>query len=150
MPDLNTPDDLPGPVRAALADYAADPARADLILRVACASADDPLPLYRILYKFYNRQRRFDIARDYATSALAEAARRASLPADRATWTADMLDRVDPALASHVLLAMKALAFLSLRGDRLEDAHPILEMLAELDPGDGSGASVVRALADGA
>jgi hypothetical protein len=147
VPDLNTLDDLPGPVRAALADYSADPARADLTLRVACASADDPLPLYRVLYKFYNRQRRFDIARDYATSALDEAARQARLPADQSSWSAELLGHADPMAVSQALLAIKALAFLSLRLGDEAGASEHLARLGRLDPSDGSGASVVQALA---
>ncbi len=146
---LSALDDLPDTVRAALVDYASDPARADLILRVACADSADPLPLYRVLYKFYNRQRRFEIARDYATFALADAAQRAGLPADCTTWTADRLSQTDPGLASQALLAIKAQAFLALRCARPEAARPLLAALARLDPSDGSGASVVQALADG-
>jgi hypothetical protein len=146
---LSTLEDLPDTVRAALADYASDPARADLILRVACTDSADPLPLYRVLYKFYNRQRRFEIARDYAMMALSEAAQRARLPADCTTWTTERLSQTDPGLASQALLAIKAQAFLALRCARPEAAQPLLEVLARLDPSDGSGASVVQALANG-
>jgi hypothetical protein len=145
--DLNGPNDLPGPVRDALADYAADPARADLILQVACAQATDPLPLRRVLYKFYNRQRRFDIAREHAASALAEASRQALLPLPIEAWSADQLDGVDTYTASQIRLALKAIAFLSLRLGDADTARAHLGHLARLDPADGSGASVVQALA---
>lgn len=144
---LNGPDDLPGAVRDALADYAADPARADLILRVAVASAADPLPLLRVLYKFYNRQRRFDIARDHAARTLVEAARQAGLPPQIEDWNADLLDEVNAYAASQIRLALKAIAFLSLRLGDADGASTHIAHLARLDPADGSGASVVQALA---
>lgn len=144
---LNGPDDLPGPVHDALAGYAADPAGADLVLQVACAKATDPLALHRVLYKFYNRQRRFDIAREHAARALAEASRQGRLPPDIDAWNDDRLDRVDAYTASQIRLALKAIAFLSLRLDDVDTARAHLGHLARLDPADGSGASVVEALA---
>jgi hypothetical protein len=132
-----------------MAGYAADPAKADLLLQVACAQAEDPLPLYRVLYKFYNRMRRFELARDYAARALAEAARQAGLPQSYADWTPAQLAGADPAIASQALLALKALAFISLRNGDEAGARPWLEKLGQLDPEDGSGVSVVQALAAG-
>jgi hypothetical protein len=130
-----------------MAGYAADPAKADLLLQVACAQAPDPLPLYRVLYKFYNRQRRFELARDYAARALAEAARQAGLPENCADWTPAQLAEAAPAIVSQALLALKALAFISLRNGDQAAARPWLEKLGQLDAEDGSGASVVQALA---
>ncbi len=129
---LNGPDDLPGAVRDALADYAADPARADLL---------------RVLYKFYNRQRRFDIARDHAARTLVEAARQAGLPPQIEDWNADLLDEANAYMASQIRLALKAIAFLSLRLGDADGASTHIAHLARLDPADGSGASVVQALA---
>ena len=106
-----------------------------------------PLPLLRVLYKFYNRQRRFDQAGEHAQRALAEAARQASLPADYRAWTHAHLRDADPLIASQALLAMKALAFISLRGGEETNAADYLASLRQLDPEDGSGASVVQALA---
>lgn len=139
---------IPEAVRAALANYASDPASADLLFQVASVDAADPLPLLRTLYKFYNRQRRFDLARDYATRALAEAARQAGLQRGYAEWTREHLAKADPLVASQALLALKALAFIALRSGDKADAKPCLEKLTELDPEDGSGVSVVQALAE--
>ncbi len=143
FPDQATEDLL----RQALVSYAADPIQGDFILQVACAQAADPLPLYRTLYKFYNRQRRFDLAMDFAQRALAEAVRQANLPADYSAWTRDRLAEADPLVASQALLALKAQAFITLRGGDETGASGFLEKLRELDPEDGSGVSVVLALA---
>ncbi len=137
-------------LREAMAGYSADPAKADLLLQVACTQAADPLPLYRVLYKFYNRMRRFDVARDYASRALAEAARQGGLAQDPAGWTRAHLAGTDPLIASQALLALKALAFIALRSGDEAGARPCLAKLAALDPEDGSGVSVVQALMEGA
>jgi hypothetical protein len=134
-------------VREAMAEYRSDPERADFMLNYACTQLVDPLPLYRVLYKFYNRQRRFDQAHDFAGRALADAARQCGLPAGHGDWTREALGLADPLLVSHCLLALKALAFISLRrGDEAGSAAH-LETLRRLDPDDGSGASVIAALA---
>lgn len=104
------------------------------------------MPLWRAACKFYNGQRRFEPALEFARLILEEAARRAGAPANFADWTPDHWREVDPDLASQARLALKALAFLSLRGDREDEAEPYLGVLRRLDPEDGSGASVVEAL----
>jgi len=130
----------------AMAGYREDPLRGDFLIRCACAQAADPLPLLRTAYKFYNRQRRFDLAQDCAARALQEAARQAGLPTGFETWTREHLLRMDATLASQALLALKALAFIALRGGDEAAARPYLDRLVQLDPEDGSGASVVAAL----
>lgn len=133
-------------LQQALTTYRNDPLRGDFLIHYACASASDPLPLQRIAYKFYNRQRRFARAYDFAACALGEAARRAGLADDFNTWRRESLLGLDADLSSHILLALKALAFLSLRMGEGHAAHPYLACLARLDPEDGSGASVIEAL----
>ncbi len=142
------PEAVDGLVRQAMADYRSDPVGSDFLLRYACSQAADPLPLYRVLYKFYNRQRHFEPAGEFARAALDEAARRGDLPADVADWSPEMLDDLEPGLASQVLLALKALAFIGLRGGDEAGAGRHLEILQRLDPADGSGVSVVTALAE--
>jgi len=145
MPDGEAVDRL---VDDAMATYRHDPERADLLFNVACTQLADPLPLYRVLYKFYNRQRRFDHAYEFASRALAEAGRQCGLPQDPLTWSPEALAAAEPLLASQCLLALKALSFITLR--RGDDAGSLnhLETLLRLDPEDGSGASVVAALAE--
>lgn len=146
-------DELPAPLgallRQAMALYASDPQQAEFMLGYAVTQAPSAAGLHRALYKFYNRQRRFDLARHHAAAALEVAAREAGLPPDWRTWTAGMLRSADPAPASQALLALKALAFIALRGGDAASARAILGLLARLDPADGAGASVVAALAAG-
>ena len=142
------PDPLSALIQEAMAGYAADPARGDFLLDYACTQATDPLPLYRVLYKFHNRQRQFGHARDFAARALAEAIRQAGLCGTPETWTAIDLAGLDPLLASQILLALKAQAFLALRADDEAGAAAPLTALRRLDPEDGSGVSVVEALAE--
>ncbi|MFA5082150.1 MAG: hypothetical protein WC474_06365 [Hydrogenophilaceae bacterium] len=135
-------------LREAMAEYPRDPVRADFLLDYACSQAADPLPFFRVLYKFHNRRRQFDRARDFADRALAEAARRGGLPAESAAWTRQHLGCLDPLLASQVLLALKALAFIALRRGEAPASTGYLDVLRRLDPEDGSGVSVVAALAE--
>lgn len=135
-------------LRQAMADYPEDPTQGDFLIRFACTQAANPLPLQRIAYKFYNRQRRFDLARSFAHDALMEAGRRAGLPNTFAAWTRGDLERSDDELASHVRLALKALAFINLRAGDEHAAKPYLTYLTGLDPEDGSGVSVIAALMD--
>lgn len=132
-----------------MALYPGDPQQADFLLAFAVTQAPNAPGLYRTLYKFYHRQRRFDLARDYAARGLEVAARLCRLPRDWRAWTAEALAAADPLPASQALLALKALAFISLRRGDEATARLILEHLARLDPTDGAGASVVAALAAG-
>lgn len=132
----------------AMADYRADPARGDFLLHYACTQAADPLPLYRAITKFYNRQRCFEQAQDFAGRALAEAGRQCGLPEDPASWRRDHLPAWDTAPASQALLGLKAMAFIALRRQDQELAARHLSLLTALDPEDGCGASVISALAE--
>ncbi|MDD5365656.1 MAG: hypothetical protein PHR30_09975 [Gallionellaceae bacterium] len=152
MTDEDADDTLPGPVaavvREAMAKYQGDPERGDFMLEYACSQSVDPLPLYRVLYKFYNRQRRFDRAYDYAGRALAGAADLCNLTGPPEAWARRHLAGADPMLASQVLLALKALSFISLRRGDEAGSERYLTTLSRLDPEDGSGVSVVTALAE--
>lgn len=129
-----------------MACYAQDPQRGDFLIHFACVQSPTTLALLRIAYKFYNRQRRFDLARDLAGRALAEAARQAGMDAHFHGWSRTAWNQHDPLLFSQALLALKALAFLALRDGMEAAARPYLDTLLRLDPEDGSGASVVEAL----
>ncbi len=132
----------------AMAGYRADPVKGDFLLSYACTQATDPLPLYRVVTKFYNRQRRFEQAQDFARKALAEAGRQCGLPDDPETWRRGHLPAWDTVLASHALLALKAMAFIALRREDPALATRYLAVLTALDIEDGSGVSVVSAMAD--
>ncbi len=115
---------------------------------------DDPtcLPARFALYKFYFNGVEFDKAANAALSALAEAARQSALDSD---WTRldrqailESAGRGDGRPAHFYCFTLKALAFIRLRQGRTAEARLILTKLAELDPEDTVGGSVIRSLAD--
>ncbi len=135
-------------LRRAMAEYAGDPERAGFLMHYACTQAPNHLPLYRVIYKFYNRQRRFESAGDFALRALEEAGRQCGLPLDPTHWTRRALFAGGADAASEALLALKAMVFIALRRGDQATADRHLALLRELDPEDGSGVSVVSALAE--
>lgn len=116
------------------------------------ARAEDPtcLPVYFALYKFYANSKKLDRAERAARLALAESARQAGMPSD---W--EKLSR-EPGRYNiygreaglFYLFSLKALAFIKLRRQNMEEAGQILSHLSVLDPEDRSGGSVVRGLAE--
>ena len=66
-----------------------------------------------------------------------------SLQADSADWS----DYASP--AHFYLFTLKALAFIRLRYGDSDEALRILNKMAELDPRDSVGASVIRTIAEG-
>lgn len=135
-------------LRQAMVDYPQDPARGDFLIQYACTQAADPLPLYRVIYKFYNRQRRFGPAGDFALRALHEAGRQGGLPARPEDWNVTALQALDIDVASNALLALKACSFIAFRRGDTQTGERWLAVLSALDPEDGSGVSVVSALAE--
>ncbi|MEW5791730.1 MAG: hypothetical protein ACOY4L_04950 [Pseudomonadota bacterium] len=121
------------------------------MIRGVLASRPETLPAYFALYKLYFRQSRLGEAEAAARLALDEAARQGGFPSDwhalesrTASWTA-----VDSP-AHFYLFSLKALAFILLRQGQGAESSRILDKLAELDPSDCVGASVIRAYAAGA
>jgi hypothetical protein len=117
------------------------------------ARAEDPtcLPVYFALYKFYANSKKLDRAERAARLALAEAARQAGMPVDWETLSRDPHRHALYASEAGLfyLFSLKALAFIKLRRQHLEEARAILSHLSRLDPEDRSGGSVVRGLAEG-
>lgn len=137
-------------LRNAAAAYA-DTATAEPLLRQAQALAPDCLTVYFALYKFYFYKRRLQDAEHVARLGLETAARLGGIDAD---WTrltpASGMDWQQPDSPQHFyLFSLKALAFIRLRLGERDDSLAILDKLAELDPLDRVGASVIRALAGG-
>ncbi len=129
------------------AAYAAPP-RAERLLLDAHRLDPDCLPVYFALYKFYFYRSRLTDAERITLRALEAAARQAGFPGD---WTAlrpDSADWADIAGPAHFyLFSLKALAFIRLRQGRADEANALLAKLAELDPRDSVGASVIGSLA---
>ena len=113
------------------------------------AHALDPacLAVYYGLYKFYFRRSRLEDAERVVSTGLVEAARQSGLSSDWRTLAHDASRWGEPDAPQHFyLFSLKALAFIRLRRGATADAGQILDKLAEIDPGDCIGTSVVRAL----
>lgn len=116
------------------------------------ARAEDPtsLPVYFALYKFYANCKRFDRAERAARLALAESARQAGMPSDWEKLSRSPIRHSVYATEAGLfyLFSLKALAFIKLRRQHLQEAGEILRHLRRLDPEDRSGGSVVASLAE--
>jgi tetratricopeptide (TPR) repeat protein len=108
------------------------------------------LPAYFALYKFYFYSGRLLEAERIVRTALEAAADQCGIAPDWSTLTATSADWNDTAGPAHFyLFSLKALAFIRLRQRQPDEAAALLDKLAELDSGDGVGASVIRSLAEG-
>jgi len=125
--------------------------RAEAILWSAQAIDPDCLPVYFSLYKFYFYKARLDMAEQVARKALTVAARHGAFDPDWRHASAASTDWSDCCSPQHFyMFSLKALAFICLRRLRPEESRDILDKLAEIDPQDSVGASVIRDLMIGA
>lgn len=131
----------------AAASYA-DGALAETLLLEAHAFDPSCLPVYFALYKFYFYKSRLADAERIALAALDAAASQARIPADWRQLTAQSADWTDTRGPQHFyLFSLKALAFIRLRRGRVDAARVLLAKLADLDPRDTVGGSVIGSLA---
>lgn len=129
----------------------ADTQLAETLLWQAQRMDPDALPVYFSLYKFYFYKGNLEQAELAARMALLAAAMRGGFNADWRALQADTADWLDYAAPSHFyLFSLKALAFILLRRGDVAESSAILAKLAELDPGDSVGASVIRSILEGA
>ena len=105
---------------------------------------------YFALYKFYFYQGRLAEAESAVLAALDEAARQSGMPEDfhHLAQQSEQWNMYASEVRLFYLYTLKALAFIKLRWQQLDEAHSILSLLAALDPEDRSGASVVMSLAE--
>jgi hypothetical protein len=138
-------------VTALLAEAAAahgEGARAEILLKAARHADPQCLTVYFALYKFYFYRGCMVEAERAALDGLAEAAAQGGFADD---WnhlqagSADWTQATGP--VRFYLFSLKALAFIRLRSGRTIEATAILARLAELDPTDQVGGSVIRSLA---
>lgn len=134
-------------LREAAEVYADTPA-AEKILLHALSMDPQCLATHFSLYKFYFYKRLLREAEHVALLGLKAAARQGGfsedwmqLDATSAAWS-----RVDGPQHFY-LFTLKALAFIRLRLERADEAWQILAKLDEIDPADGTGASVIRDIA---
>ncbi len=125
-----------------------DSVRAETLLKAAQHADPHCLAVYFALYKFYFYRGHLHDAEQAALSGLVEAAAQGGFADD---WnqlhagSADWTPVTGP--VRFYLFSLKALAFIRLRQGRTAEAAAILTRLAELDPTDQVGGSVIRSLA---
>jgi tetratricopeptide (TPR) repeat protein len=125
-----------------------DKARAEALLLEALQRDTECLPVYFALYKFYFYSHRLADAERIVLAALETASRQARIAPDWSVLTPDSAAwHATNEPAHFYLFSLKALAFIRLRLGRRAEASALLAKLAELDPGDSIGASVIRSLA---
>ncbi|WP_353858835.1 hypothetical protein [Azospirillum formosense] len=107
------------------------------------------LPVFHALYKFYVNRKRFADAERVAMIGLDAAAREGGYAGGWRSLRADSADWAKEGPTRFTLFTLKALAFISLRSGRVEEAGAILAKLAEIDPQDRVGYGVIAALAKG-
>ena len=144
--------DVPVPVRQmvqqAIANYE-DHAVAEGLFKQALELAPAEMEIYVAFYKFYFYQKYLKEAEQVALQTLHKAAELTALPADWRYLNREFAHWSSPdSPVRYYLYTMKALGFIALRQERLALAHEILDKLAELDPEDRVGGSVVKALAN--
>nr|QLG20535.1 hypothetical protein [uncultured bacterium] len=124
--------------------------RAEAILWSAQAMYPECLPVYFALYKFYFYKGRLHDAERATRLGLVAASRQAGFDVDWHCLTITTVDWSDTLGPQHFyLFSLKALAFICLRLDRRSESQAILSKLAQIDPGDSVGASVIRDLVAG-
>ena len=126
-----------------------DPAACEALLWEAHRMGPRVLPVFYALYKFYFSRKRFADAERVATIGLDAAAREGGYAGDWRSLRADSTDWTAEGAPRFTLFTMKALAFIALRSERVEEATAILAKLAEIDPQDRVGYGVIAALAKG-
>lgn len=134
----------------AMQSYADDP-QAEGLLWQAHRQAPEALPVYFSLYKYYFYKGNLEQAELAARMALLAAAGQGGFDADWRNLQPHSGGWGDYAAPAHFyLFSLKALAFIRLRRGDAAESSAILAKLAELDPGDSVGASVIRSIAEGA
>jgi tetratricopeptide (TPR) repeat protein len=144
------PDVVVSLLERAMQSYA-DGRQAENLLWQAHRHAPNALPVYFSLYKYYFYKGELEQAELAARMALVAAAMQGGFDAVWQNLEADTCDWADHASPAHFyMFSLKALAFIRLRRGDAEESAAMLSKLAELDPDDSVGASVIRSIAQGA
>jgi tetratricopeptide (TPR) repeat protein len=144
---------IPVPVNALLQQAVNaydDTERAESLLREAQRMNPEQLEVYIALYKFYFYKLRLEEAESVARDALTRAAGQGGFDTDwrQLTHTSTDWSQCDGP-ARVYLYSLKALGFIRMRRMDFAGGEAILDKLAELDPQDQVGGSVLRELAAG-
>ena len=122
------------------------------ILWTAQALAPDALPVYYLLYKLHSNRRELVEAERAARLGLAHAGGQAGLPMDPSELLGcepkppAEVDFAENGAARFWLFTLKALAFISVRSGKVEDAEQFLAWVTACDPGHSVGSDVTAAL----
>lgn len=142
--------DAPPAVRRLLDQAATTPAaEVGGLLWTAQTCAPDCLAVYYLLYKYHAGRKQLDLAERAALKGLEQAGMQAGLPQhwhaiDLAALPLADFTAVGP--ARFWLFTLKALAFISLRSGRTDDARVLLDVINRLDPSHSVGGDVIAAL----
>jgi Tfp pilus assembly protein PilF len=144
------PEEINRLLQAGVAASRADTAQAEKRFKEAQRLDRSCLSTYFALYKFYFYQGRLKDAEREVIGALEEASRQGNFPYEyrRLEKQAFRWDMYASEAALFYLYTLKALAFIKLRLGQDVEANRILAAIAELDPEDRCGASVIMSLAD--
>ncbi len=128
----------------------ADKMQAEKLFRQAREMDRSCLQTYFALYKFYCYQGRLQDAEREVIAALEEASRQGNFPYEyrRLARQSFHWNMYASEAGLFYLYSLKALAFIKLRRGKEAEAQLILAAIAELDPEDRCGASVIMSLAD--
>lgn len=120
------------------------------LLWTAQVSSPECLPVYYLLYKYHASRRQFELAEKAVLMGLQQAASQAGLAADwKSVHDASHVDFSRTGPARFWLFTLKALAFISLRQGRADEASAALSKIRELHSGHGLGDDVIAALLEG-
>lgn len=125
-----------------------DNERAETLFQQAKRLDPGCLHSYFALYKFYFYQARLKEAEDCAIAGLEESARQLGFPADyhHLAETPEKWPLYESEQGLFYLYTLKALAFIRLRQNHIEEGRALLTAIGHLDPEDLSGASVIEEL----
>ena len=143
----NTPAVINDQLELAASHYYDDAVLAELILLQARDAAPQCLSVYFSLYKFYFYKQKLAQAEQTVLDSLQVAAELGEFTNDLETLTPTAAPWADVTHPAHFyLFSLKALAFIRLRLKRADESKQLLDKLAELDPQDQVGGSVIREL----
>jgi tetratricopeptide (TPR) repeat protein len=137
-------------LQAGVAASHADKPQAERLFKKAQQMDRSCLQTYFALYKFYFYQGRLQDAEREVICGLEEASRQGNFPVEYRRLARESLQEKMYAseAALFYLYTLKALAFIKLRLGQEAEARRILAAIAELDPEDRCGASVIMSLAE--
>ena len=143
--------EVPAAVRELIeASKQAPPEQTASILWGANALFPGCLPVYYLLYKFHASRGELADAERAARAALVASGEQASLPGtivgDPPENLRAHVDFQTPGPARFWLFTLKALAFISTRQGRLEEARRLVSLLTQCDPSHSVGSEVTAAL----